>query len=214
VAVRSDCVAFLTAAGCSAMRDYGVTTVIDLRSSSEVAGALDERFPRTTAGAPRPAGVTYVHRALVDDVTFDRMRGAKDMLERYLLMLEYRRRGFREVFESLAQADGPVLFHCMAGKDRTGLIAALLLELAGVSRDAIAADFAETDRQLASWYDRWLGSAAPEARAAMRDDLSCPPERILAVLDHLRVKWGGVAGYLEAAGMSAAGIDRVSARLA
>jgi protein-tyrosine phosphatase len=149
VLVRSDCVAYLTPEGVEAMREFGVKTVIDLRSASELAGAQDERFPRATSGAAKASGVEYLHRALVDEATFDRMRGATNMLERYLLMLGYRQNGFRDIFESIAEADGPVLFHCMAGKDRTGLVAALLLELAGVSRDVIAADFTETDRQLA-----------------------------------------------------------------
>ena len=196
------------------MCDYGVTTVIDLRSEAELAGAEDSRFPRAVSGAGRAGGVAYVHRPLVDDATFERMRDARHMLERYLLMLEYRPQGFRDVFGALARADGPVLFHCMAGKDRTGLVAAMLLDLAGVPRDHVAADFAETDRRLAKLYEGWIALAAPDGRAAMREDLRCPPERILAVLEHLDRRWGGVGAYLEAAGMAAAEIEGLTDRLA
>jgi protein-tyrosine phosphatase len=107
-----------------------------------------------------------------------------------------------------------VVFHCFAGKDRTGLVAAMVLSLAGVPNDAIADDFAETDAQLARRYEEWLAAAAPERRSEMREELSCPPDRILGVLDHLRQRWGGIHGYMEAAGMSATTIDELSAKLA
>ena len=106
-----------------------------------------------------------------------------------------------------------MLTHCFAGKDRTGLVAAMLLEAAGVTKEAIAADFAETDAQLAKRYEQWLAEAAPERRKSMRDELRCPPEWILGVLDRLDQRWGGVQGYLEASGVSPTNIDRVSDKL-
>jgi protein-tyrosine phosphatase len=105
------------------------------------------------------------------------------------------------------------VFHCFAGKDRTGMVAAMLLALAGVPDDAIATDFVETDAQLALKYKEWLAAAAPERRSEMREELHCPPDRILGVLGHLRRRWGGVHGYLEAAGMNPTTIDRVAAKL-
>jgi protein-tyrosine phosphatase len=135
------------------------------------------------------------------------------MLGRYLFIIESRPFAFREVFETLAETDGTVLFHCFAGKDRTGVVAAMLLDLAGVSRDGIAADYAATDVQLAGQYEAWIDEAPPEKRDAFRQELRCPPERILGVLDQLQAKWGGVAGYLEAAGLAPAGIDALATKL-
>lgn len=213
--VRSDSITFLTAAGRDAMRSYGVTTVIDLRSTSEIRGTFnDERFPRPAEDLERAEGVVYTHHALVDDASMRKLGEADNMLDRYLMMLDRRRSAFRDVFTSMARADGGVVFHCFAGKDRTGLIAAMVLSLAGVPGDPIGADFAETDQQLAGQYERWIALTAPDQREAMREELCCPPERILAVLDHLDRTWGGVAGYLEAAGMKPGDIDQVSARLA
>src|SRR3989442_14775053 len=136
------------------------------------------------------------------------------MLERYLFIVNTRPHAFRDVFNSLAEADGSVLFHCFAGKDRTGLVAAMALAIAGVARDGIAADYAETDVQLAKQYETWIGEAKPEKRDAFREELRCPPERILGVLDHLERRWGGVAGYLETAGVSPANMERLVAKLA
>ncbi len=211
--VRSDNIGFLNAAGRDAMHDYGMTTVIDLRSASELTGASDRRFPRDPAKKERVAGVTYLHCALVDDASMKKLGEASNMFDRYLVMLNRRQHAFCSVFTSIAEAEDGVLFHCFAGKDRTGLVAAMLLEMAGVPPDHIAEDFGETDLQLADQYERWINEAVPEKRAEMREELRCPPERILGVLEYLHEKWGGAASYLEASGMTTANIDRLSAKL-
>lgn len=204
--IRSDCLTNLTVEGREAMRAYGVTTVIDLRSAGEL---LDTPSPLAIEGG----GAVYLHRELVDDANMNDIGDAGSMLDRYLFIVNTRPRAFRSVFEALADADGAVLFHCFAGKDRTGLVAALLLALAGVDAAEIAADYGETDVQLATQYERWIETAAPERRAAFVDELRCPPERILGVIEHIDRRWGGVASYLEAAGMSPSAIDRASAKL-
>jgi protein-tyrosine phosphatase len=158
--------------------------------------------------------VRYVSRVLIDDKNMNNIGDSASMLERYLFIIETRPQAFRDVFQTIAEADGSVLFHCFAGKDRTGLVAAMLLDLSGVPREGIAADYTATDVQLARQYEVWIDEAPAEKRDAFRDELSCPPERILGVLDHLGAKWGGVAGYLEASGVTAENIDRLSSKLA
>ena len=195
------------------MRAYGVTTVVDLRSSSERNGTFDTRFPRPVVEMVKADGVTYLHRELVDDASLRKLGEATNMFDRYLVMLNTRQESFREIFTSIAQADGGLVFHCFAGKDRTGLVAAMLLSLAGVDPDGVAEDFGATDVQLANAYEKWISEAAPERRVEMREELRCPPERILGVLEHLQKKWGGVASYLEASGMNADDIDALGERL-
>jgi protein-tyrosine phosphatase len=206
VLVRSDSIVHLTQVGREAMIAYGVTTVIDLRTDGELL-----RAPNPCADN---AGPVYRHIPLIDDSGMDGLSELSGMFERYLWMLDERPEAFRSIFEAVAAADGVVVFHCFAGKDRTGLVAAMLLSVAGVPDDAIAADFAETDAQLALRYQEWLAAAAPERRSEMREDLSCPPDRILGVLDRLQQRWGGVHGYMEAAGMTPMTIDCLSAKLA
>jgi len=187
------------------MAAYGVTTVLDLRSKGE------------TFKTPSPFadgdGVRYVHRELIDDANMTNIGDSQSMLDRYLFIINKRPHAFRDIFEVIAQTDGTVIFHCFAGKDRTGLIAAMLLSLAGVAPEHIAADYGETDLQLAPQYETWIAEAPADKREAFIDELRCPPQRILGVLDHLQQGWGGVEGYLEAAGMASADIDRVSAKL-
>ena len=188
------------------MRAYGVTTVIDLRSTSE------------TIKSPSPyaedSAAAYIHRELVDDANMNNIGDSESMFERYLFIVNNRPHAFGDVFNALAESEGAVLFHCFAGKDRTGLVAAMLLALSDVPPEHIAADYGETDAQLAKQYDVWVAEAPAEKRDAFREELRCPPERILGVLEHIQTKWGGVEGYLEAAGMKASSIVRLGAKLA
>lgn len=195
------------------MVSYGVTTVIDLRTASELEGTpSDSPFPWAATDAERPDGVRWLHLPLVEDVQ-RKIDNATTGIGRYIEIVNTRQPAFGTVFNAIAEANGPLLFHCFAGKDRTGIVAAMLLELAGVSREHIAADYGETDRQLARQYEIWLGDAAPDKREMIREDLCCPADRILGVLDHIDRRWGGVAGYLEAAGMPAVNLDRVGSLL-
>jgi protein-tyrosine phosphatase len=205
VLVRSDSIVHLTPVGREAMVAYGVTTVIDLRTADEL-----QRAPNPCADNAGPA---YRHLPLIDDSGMVRLGELSGMFQRYIWMLDCRPEAFRAIFETVAAADGGVVFHCFAGKDRTGLVAAMLLSIAGVPDDAIATDFAETDAQLALRYQEWLAAAAPERRSEMREELTCPPDRILGVLDHLRQRWGGVHGYMAAMGLTPATIDQLSAKL-
>jgi protein-tyrosine phosphatase len=204
------------------MIDYGVTTVIDLRAESEVKGSPGppfSDFQSNSPVAPRPTEADskiphYLNLPLVDDETATVLNQAMTMPDRYMLMVDRRQAALGAIFDAMAGADGPVLFHCFAGKDRTGIVAALMLSLAGVESEAIGADYAETDAQLATRYAEWLAKASPARLEEMRGELRCPPEWILRTLEHVERRWGGVEEYLEAAGVAPANIDRLTAKLA
>lgn len=205
VFIRSDHLGQLNTEGREAMRAYGVTTILDLRSRGEL-----ERTPSPFADG---GAVRYVNLELIDDANMNNIGDSGSMLERYLFIIRSRPQAFRDVFTALAESDGTVIFHCFAGKDRTGVVSAMILELAQVPREHIAADYGETDVQLAQQYAVWIGEAEADKQDAFREELRCPPERILGVLDQLDREWGGVAGYLESAGMSAANIEKIGAKL-
>jgi protein-tyrosine phosphatase len=110
--------------------------------------------------------------------------------------------------------EGPAVVHCAAGKDRTGLVAALVLRLAGVRADAIAADYALSEERWAPFVAKWIGAAETERERARRQRLSvCPPEAVTEVLEELERRHGSVRRYLLAAGASEEALDRVRARL-
>jgi protein-tyrosine phosphatase len=207
VVVRSDSVSNLNQEGVQAMLDYGITTVIDLRSEGEIA-----KSPSPFAVPDH--GPDYVHVPLLSDAFMNRIASAPGMADKYLLMVDGRQEFFGRVVSAIANADGPVVFHCYAGKDRTGLVTAMILALAGVIPEAIGADYAETDIHLAERYREWLTAASPGQLESMRDELRCPPEWMLGALDHIDGRWGDMESYLGAAGVRSADIGRMQKKLA
>jgi len=102
----------------------------------------------------------------------------------------------------------------MAGKDRTGLIAALLLSVAGVERPAIAEDYALSGENLRPLLDMWIETAGDDDERALRTRIgAAPAEAMLGVLDTLEVQYGGTEEYLRAAGVTDDQLGRVRARL-
>jgi protein-tyrosine phosphatase len=203
------------------MIEYGIKTVIDLRAESERIGSPGPPFSQFQSVSPVPpaqpeAGndaLEFLHRPLVDDETVPFLNEAATMPDRYRLMLDRCQPELGAIFNAIAQAEGPVLFHCFAGKDRTGLVAAMMLSLGGVEPEAIGSDYAETDSQLAGRYAEWLAKAAPDRIESMRDELRCPPEWMLSTLEYAEQKWGGLESYLEAAGVAPVDIDRLNKKL-
>ncbi|MGR4862718.1 tyrosine-protein phosphatase [Caulobacter sp. LARHSG274] len=128
---------------------------------------------------------------------------------------------FRRYFQALAAARGPVLIHCAAGKDRTGLLAALTHHLAGVADDDLVDDYLLTndeDRFLrrgpkfAALIEAATGRRLPDA--AIRAALGVEAEYLAAALAEMRRQYGSVDGYLEqAVGLDAAGREAVRAHI-
>ena len=208
--VRSDSLADLTAAGQAALAGYGVRTIIDLRLADEIA-----RHPNPFA-TPGDHEVGYTNVSVIDPAAGFSPE-THTLGENYLWMLD-RFAGFvAEVVTAVAGApEGGVLIHCAAGKDRTGLISALLLGLAGVPAETIAADYAMTAELLRPRDQAWLAAAPPEERAereALLARFAPTAEVMLEVLAGLEERYGGVEGYLVAAGVSRADLDRLRERL-
>lgn len=137
VYVRSENVEKLTAIGWTQLTAYGVTTIIDLRGRDE--------YGPDTAG--RPSTVRTVRLPLEDlgDTAFWDVWSSLDGTPMfYLPLIEHFPETVAGILQAIADSDGPVLIHCAGGRDRTGLVAVLLLALAGVAPADIAADHALT----------------------------------------------------------------------
>ena len=114
----------------------------------------------------------------------------------------------------MATAPGVVVFHCHAGKDRTGLVAAILLRLAGVPADVIAEDYALSAVRLEPRHRRWLADAQDEAERARIERISATPrDAMRAVLDALDQRYGGVDRYLLDGGLAPAALEAARSRL-
>jgi hypothetical protein len=154
--VRADAVDRLTADGWSALEAHGVRTVIDLRNNDELRADV----------APRPGRLTTVHLPLdgMEDAEFwdDWATGPQFGTPLYYApFLKRFPTRTAEIVSTIARAaPGAVVFHCMGGRDRTGLISILVLALAGVTPDDIAADYAMT----ADVLDEFLATQGTSAR--------------------------------------------------
>ena len=113
---------------------------------------------------------------------------------------------------AIADMTAPVVIHCHGGRDRTGLTAALLLRLAGVDAETIAADHALSDESWAPYNVRWFEEAPDGAERARRQRIAAPAGRTMAeVLAEVDLRYGGVRAYLRDA--SPQNIDRIVVRL-
>jgi protein tyrosine/serine phosphatase len=110
---------------------------------------------------------------------------------------------------------GSVLIHCHAGKDRTGLVVALLLSLVGVPGEVIAEDYAASHLYLRPLYDAALAEAAGDAQrqASLAHHLGAEAATMLATLVYLQEQHGGVEPYLLASGLTATEIKQLRHRL-
>jgi protein-tyrosine phosphatase len=212
--VRADSLRQLTDAGWAAAVDYGVRTVVDLRMDSEL-----EADPP----AELPVDVVHVPFLEEDDEAFTEVeavaRAAPDYAaatrDVYLVFLERFRNNVAAAIGAVARApEGVVVVHCMGGKDRTGLVTALLLHLAGVDNEQIAADYATSEERLRPRHDVWLDEAGTEAeRERIRRIAATPAESMVGVLEELERRYGSIAAYLRAGSLSDEDVELARQRL-
>lgn len=203
--VRSDNPSRLTDADVRFLENYGICEAIDLRSKEEL-----EFQPSVLCGAEN----FEVHHISVNNdfhgVNFEGdVPGS--MAGLYMMLLDGAPAELVQVMDVCANAKGGVLFHCAVGKDRTGVIAMLLLKLAGVEDADVIADYSITEIYMREII---------EAQAKVFRQESIPeyvvrsiPESMARVLKHLKDNYGTAEKYLLKSGMAAAAIARLKQRL-
>ena len=208
---RSDALHHLTRADVARLReDLRVTTVIDLRSTAEIRADGHGRLGETD--------IAHHHVPLFDGDTARRsedLSASATLADRYFLLAEYARDAIARVVTLLAATPGAAVYHCAAGKDRTGVVSGVVLGLLGVPDEVIIADYAATREQLDAIIARLV--ATPGYRAILgalpADTLHAEPETMAALLDRIRERYGDMRGYVRAAGVGDETIDGLCARL-
>jgi protein tyrosine/serine phosphatase len=206
------------------VQDIGLTTVVDLRSSAELAS----EGPAPLDAVP---GVRHAHHPVIPELgsatdavaealllkqSQDRSRFPSDpTCGHYLGYLEDRPDQVVAAVRSIAHDEGTALVHCAAGKDRTGVVVALALTAAGVRPPAVVADYAATGERTEAvlsrlsrspTYARDLDGQPAEAHRAR-------PETMAAFLEQMESRYGGVARWLTEHGLEARELDLLLAKL-
>ena len=186
----------------SKLSDLKISTQIDLRKPDEV---LDQgRGPLEAMGA------IYINISVIPEGgsdTLNKLVGDTGISgKRYLGYLEFGPTSWLRLFGILAEESNlPVLLHCTAGKDRTGVSTAFLLSVLGVSRDVIEADYLltnlDTERQ-ADFIETTVGYPEGYDREKMITIAGVPQDAMKDFLDGVESKWGSVVEYLEKIGIT------------
>jgi protein tyrosine/serine phosphatase len=208
VMFRSDALHHLEPSDVDRLLELGVMSIVDLRSITEVEmtgrGLLAEEsigwfhMPLSNLGAP---GYTPPP-ALAEG----------DMGTHYVESLAGRTEQLARVIRHLANPESlPAVFHCTAGKDRTGMVAALVLEIVGVGPQAIVDDYALTDAMMPRIVERFgehhdsQGTWVPVAEGVFRAEAKSMQTFLAAVDDG----YGGATGWARSAGLEKTTLARL-----
>ena len=184
------------------LKNLKISTQIDLRKPEEI---LDQG-----KGPLENMGADYINIPIIPDGGSDqlsRLVGDTGISgKRYLGYLEFGPESWLKIFEILANKDSlPLVLHCTAGKDRTGVSTAFLLSVLGVDRDLIEADYKltnlDTERQ-ADFIENSGGFPEGVDREAMILAAGVPEDAMKVFLDGVESRWGSVLGYLEEIGIT------------
>ncbi|TMA34504.1 MAG: tyrosine-protein phosphatase [Deltaproteobacteria bacterium] len=207
---RADGLHALSPRGVATLRDeIALGDIIDLRSSAEL--ALDGR------GLLEREPIRFHHLPLFDGGRAQRNPTADiaSLADLYFGMIDFAREPIAKVITVLARTRDPAVFHCAAGKDRTGVISALVLSLLDVRDEVIVADYAATREALDAIVERLMSSEGYQGmfEELPPDTLHANPETMEAFLARVRAEFGGMADYAREIGVDGADVERLRARM-
>ena len=206
---RADNPNLLDVEGMNYLYGQGLRLVIDLRTKNEIKEAPNpfENFP----------GVEYVNLPIFDDlapvIMLQKQVSAENpLLHFYLEAIHGQGNAITEILRRISTVrNGAVMFNCTAGKDRTGIIAALLLGLVGVSEEEIVNDYALTASLIPGLVDKLLAESKARGANTERHSrmLESPSEVMHALLSEIESKFGSIEDYLKENGMEQEEIRRL-----
>ncbi len=189
--------------------EIGLTTVIDLRSTAELTAEGEGPLARES--------IRHHHLPLYDGQPIRSDDGVADLTlaDRYFLLARFAAVNVARVLATVTDAAGPVVYHCAAGKDRTGIITAVLLGVLGVPDEVVVADYVATREYLDAIIERIVATESYRTvfAALPPDTLHAEAETMERFLGRVRTEYGGMRSYAIDAGVTPATLDRLAARV-
>jgi protein tyrosine/serine phosphatase len=216
--VRADSVRQLSAEGWRALADHGIRTVVDLRDEHERTEDPPADLPVHVVHVPFFAGNQADRDALGQELD-TAVAAAPDVAtatrDVYLIFLERFRENAAAAVRAVANAEeGGIVIHCVGGKDRTGLLSAFLLHVAGVGDEDIADDYALSEERLRPRHEAWFAAAQSEEELERLQRIAqTPAASMVGVFAELERRYGGIEDYLRSAGVGDEELRLVRARL-
>ncbi|KOU17669.1 tyrosine-protein phosphatase [Streptomyces sp. WM6368] len=206
---RADSLGKLSGADWERFLGLGIGTVIDLRYPWEI--AAKGRVPE--AERFHYVNLSIEHRPYDQAEIDPDLDPWRYLADRFAEVTEDGAEEIRQALEVIAQASGPIVFHCTSGKDRTGLIGAFVLTLLGVERADVLADFALTERATERLAADWR-AANPDRTMKWPSYGRAPAVVMELVFADLEARYGSVEGYLkDRVGLHGSTAERLRARL-
>jgi protein-tyrosine phosphatase len=216
--VRADDVHQLSDEGWRALVDHGVRTVIDLRGDHEREDDPPAELPVDVVQVPFMEASEEEWEEIAEELEAATAAAPDDATatrDAYLIFLGRFAANVAASIRAVAHAPaGGVVVHCVGGKDRTGLLVAFLLHLAGVPDSEIAADYALSEERLLSRHQAWFDAAeSDEELERLRRIAQTPAESMTGVFAELERRYGSVEGYLRHIGLTDEELEQARARL-
>lgn len=205
---RADSLHKLTAADELKLRDLGLRAIIDLRRQDEIDVEPDLWMTDPTIRFHH----LPINEVAVSSAISVQKYDIHDLTELYRSFLDVRQPQLKRIFTAIVEvSDQPLVFHCSAGKDRTGIIAALLLDLAGVPAETIAQDYELTRDRITSLLSKYRERAVREGFDLTRHErmLECQYETMLDTVGYLHDTYNGADNYLSQIGLTRDQVDRL-----
>jgi len=217
---RSDELSELSDTDLLTLKEIGLRWIFDLRNKREVSKKMDR--------IPPDAPFEYAHTPIYEKepkreylpiILFKRHKLGEALAERYFYMIEKRAEAFGKILSYFADPKNfPIVYHCTAGKDRTGIITALILSILGVPEETIVADYSLSNLGFDHYFKEFVEDQRHAAMGVRDEEFQgffvVQPDWIKNILDHLHEKYGSVERYLiEKANMDQMTIERIRMNL-
>lgn len=206
VFIRADGTGNLSEKDISILKNMGLSMVIDLRSEDEI-----KSYPSKLYGYNE---IKYVNIVMFDGVQSAIIQGSipSSMGKMYVSLLDRCHDKYVEIFRLFAENEGLTLFNCTAGKDRTGVVAMLLLQLVGVSDEVIIDDYAVSEHNLKVATENQKKMLKKRGIKIPSYIFKANPKNMIYTLNHLKDTYGNSEKYLLSGGLKKSEINIIKAK--